>query len=124
SKRVASQGISMAHAVATEKTNSHRPGNRFTRLHSTDRTRSGSGHLHDQPSIADRSRGAVTILGSARVPRAGEPVSGSRTFFTVSKSPPRSESKEKCVSARRRNQHAGRVRSQISFRARSGCRSY
>src|SRR4051812_20658347 len=56
--------------------------------------------------------------GSARVSRAADCVSRSRTFF-VEFSPPRvTKFQEKIVSARRRNQHARRVRSpEISLRS-------
>src|SRR6266568_6483188 len=55
------------------------------------------------------------LSGSARIPRVGERVSQSRTFRAALCHNPRSTFLEKPVSARRRNQHARRVRSPIRF---------
>jgi len=55
------------------------------------------------------------LPGSARIPRVGERVSQSRTFRAALCHNPRSTFLEKPVSARRRNQHARRVRSPIRF---------
>src|SRR6266571_3351229 len=55
------------------------------------------------------------LPGSARIPRVGERVSQSRTFRAAFCHNPRSTFLEKPVSARRRNQHARRVRSPIRF---------
>src|SRR5213082_1027240 len=57
------------------------------------------------------------LPGSARIPRVGERVSQSRTFRAAFCQNPRSTFLEKPVSARRRNQHARRVRSPIRFAA-------
>jgi len=57
------------------------------------------------------------LSGSARNPRVGERVSQSRTFRAAFCHNPRSTFLEKPVSARRRNQHARRVRSPIRFAA-------
>src|SRR5436305_8987121 len=57
------------------------------------------------------------LPGSARIPRVGERVSQSRTFRAALCHNPRSTFLEKPVSARRRNQHARRVRSPIRFAA-------
>src|SRR5438093_11074468 len=57
------------------------------------------------------------LPGSARNPRVGERVSQSRTFRGALCHNPRSTFLEKPVSARRRNQHARRVRSPIRFAA-------
>jgi hypothetical protein len=53
--------------------------------------------------------GGIAALGSARVSRAGEGLRRSRTL--LSRRPiPKRQSRGKSVAARRRNQHAGRVR--------------
>src|SRR4029077_273745 len=110
-KRLAALGIRLADADHAGYANPDRSGNGFAGQDATRAPRCGPRHLHDQPSSADYGPIAVSLLGSARVSRAGEPVSGPRTFRTACKSSPRSESKEKYVSARRRNQHARPVRS-------------
>jgi hypothetical protein len=58
-----------------------------------------------------RRIGRDPIPGSARVSRAGEGVSPSRTFTKVLQPPNTKEPEQKFVSARRRNQHAISVRS-------------
>src|SRR5437867_13237071 len=57
------------------------------------------------------------LPGSSRIPRVGGRVSQSRTFRAALRHNPRSTFLEKPVSARRRNQHARRVRSPIRFAA-------
>ena len=62
--------------------------------------------LH-RKSTGEQRRGRG--LGSARVSRAGEGLRRSRTFLWMCPSP-RRQARGKSVAARRRNQHAGRVR--------------
>ncbi len=63
-----------------------------------------------------RNRSVWFVPGSARVPRAGDRVSRSRTFLKPCRCP-RLTFLGKTVSARRRNQHARRVRYPIEFAA-------
>src|SRR5436190_14319757 len=64
-KRLAALGIQLADADRGGNANSDRSGNRFTGQDAIRAPRCGSRHLHDQPSVADQSRGSVSLPASA-----------------------------------------------------------
>ncbi len=73
-ERLAALGIRLANARRAGYANPDRSSNGFTGQDPTGAPRCGPRHLHDQPSAADYGTSAVSLLGSAGVPRAGERV--------------------------------------------------
>src|SRR5438128_12614841 len=68
-QRVAALGIQLANARRAGKANAHRSRDRFTWANATSGARSGSRHLYDQSSAADRGRGALNCSGVLRAPK-------------------------------------------------------
>ncbi|PYK51505.1 MAG: hypothetical protein DME20_01505, partial [Verrucomicrobia bacterium] len=79
----------------------------------------------DQPPFARRSRGSITLLGSARVPRAGESRLGFADFshcFQILSAI--GVNRKVRFGATPNPARETRALPRFSFRARSGCRSY